>query len=425
MTDVLVIGAGMAGSTAARELAKAGLSVEIVEARDRLGGRTFSVRGFCDHPVEGGAEFIHGEEADHWDFARSAGTTTRAIPQMKDMQFNIGYGTKSLPATLMHPGIWASFKILSVIKRHKGADLSAREFIEKHGFMGRARIMAELTLLSHLPGGIDEVGIAGLLEDNVLKLETGTNYRVNEGYDTVTMHIGEGLDTRFGFVIQQIRYSDDGVSVTAESGETIEGRAAISTLPLGVLQSGDIEFVPGLPPSKLEAFKQIKMGPVVKILLKFREPFWNPKVSTLVSSEGPVTLYWNVFYGMTGERPSVLTAYTTGPRAAAISAMSEEEGVAACLADLKNLYPKSDPASLFLESQKIDWPQDRFARGGYTFILPGGTGARAKLAAADTGALFWAGSATATTTIAASVQGAHVSGVHAARQAVEWLQKRG
>jgi monoamine oxidase len=60
MLDAIVIGAGMAGITAARDLAASGLSVCVVEARDRIGGRVYSVRDFCDEPVEGGAEFIHG-----------------------------------------------------------------------------------------------------------------------------------------------------------------------------------------------------------------------------------------------------------------------------------------------------------------------------------------------------------------------------
>ena len=66
MKDVVVIGAGMAGVTAARELTRAGLSVCVLEARDRVGGRVHSVRDFCDEPVEGGAEFIHGSDAHTW-----------------------------------------------------------------------------------------------------------------------------------------------------------------------------------------------------------------------------------------------------------------------------------------------------------------------------------------------------------------------
>jgi monoamine oxidase len=71
--------------------------------------------------------------------------------------------------------------------------------------------------------------------------------------------------------------------------------------------------------------------------------------------------------------------------------------------------------------RRIDWTSDPFACGGYTLVPPGGAGARSKLAAADTGALFWAGSATATPVIAATVESAFVSGRRAASEVCSYL----
>jgi monoamine oxidase len=110
----------------------------------------------------------------------------------------------------------------------------------------------------------------------------------------------------------------------------------------------------------------------------------------------------------------VLTAYCTGPRAAHLSACSEGEAVEVVLADLQRLFPKADPRRMLLAWRRIDWATDPFACGGYTFLRPGGSGARLRLAAADTGALFWAGAATATPTIADTVQAAYLSGLRAA-----------
>jgi monoamine oxidase len=77
MADVIVIGAGMAGVTAARVLARAGVSVRVVEGNDRIGGRIYSVRDFCGEPVEGGAEFVHGVGAETWPDVRAAGLSVR------------------------------------------------------------------------------------------------------------------------------------------------------------------------------------------------------------------------------------------------------------------------------------------------------------------------------------------------------------
>ena len=72
--------------------------------------------------------------------------------------------------------------------------------------------------------------------------------------------------------------------------------------------------------------------------------------------------------------------------------------MAVVLADLARLFPRVDPGRLLLGYRRIDWTTDPFARGGYTFTRPGGRGARGRLAAPDTAALFWAGAATATST---------------------------
>jgi monoamine oxidase len=422
MIDVLVIGAGMAGVTAARALARAGLAVSIVEGRDRIGGRVYSVRDFCAEPVEGGAEFVHGTGAATWPEVRAAGFGVRPCPLVRHTMFNVGAGTHWLPWILLHPGTWGSFDILHAIRRVKPPDVSARQFIERRGYRGRARILAEMTLSAHLPGSVDEIGVLGLVEDGVVHLETGLNHRIAEGYDSLPAFIAADLDVRFGFTVETVEWSADGVRLRAKDGRELSARAAISTLPVGVLKSGAIRFVPDLPDGKRAALAALEMGPVLKILLRFEERFWPKWVANLGCGTGPVTLYWPVFYGTEG-KPPVLIAYCTGPRAARLSQVSEEEAAAIAVADLARLFPKADARRRLLDSRVIDWARDPFACGGYTFLRPGGTGARRRLAAADTGALFWAGSATESTPIAATVEAAYLSGLRAAAEARASLER--
>jgi predicted NAD/FAD-dependent oxidoreductase len=283
---------------------------------------------------------------------------------------------------------------------------------------GMAGVTAARELVRHgltVTGSVDEVSMLGLLEDRVLHLETGSYHRVADGYDRLPDYIGHGLDIRLGFGVETVRWSPDAVSVVANDGHELMARAAISTLPLGVLKSGAVRFSPELPESKRAAFAQLEMGPVLKILLLFQEPFWPPWLTNLGCGTGPVTLYWPVFHG-TVSKPAVLTAYCTGPRAARLARHPEDEAVDVVLADLRRLFPRADPHRAFIASRRIDWAGDPFACGGYTFVRPGGAGARRRLAAADTGALFWAGAATATPTIADTVQAAYLSGLRAAAE---------
>ncbi len=417
-SDVIVIGAGMAGVTAARELAGLGLRVRVLEGRHRLGGRIHTVRDFCDAPIEAGAEFIHGTQAPFWPDVRAAGLSVRPIPHTRDTMIELGDGAQRLWRGLLHPETWPAFSVLRRLARVDSRDMSAREFLERLGYRGRARALAEMVFTSHLPGTIDEIGVCGVVADGVLELERGLDHRISDGYDRLVEHIARGLDIELDFTVQTVEWSQDGVTVRAVDGGERWARAAVSTLPVGVLQSGAVRFVPDLPESKNDALRQVVMGPVVKLLLAFEEPFWPKPFSALLCGVGSATLYWNVFYQTTHTSP-VLTAYITGPRAAALSNMSQAQTVDIILTDLRRHFTASMPR--LIASRVIDWSVDPLACGGYSFLRPGAVGARQRLAAADTGALFWAGSESATSSIAATVGGAFSSGLRAAREVCEAL----
>jgi len=195
--DAVVIGAGMAGLTAARELVRAGLSVIVVEAGDRIGGRLRTIRDFSGQPVEAGAEFIHGNDAATWAEIRAAGLNTRPSPLVRNTMLEFGGPARWLPLALLHPGTWAAADILRSIGRIQPPDHSARELLDRRRDRGRARLLAQMALTAHLPGSIDEIGMLGLKSDGVHRLETGLNHRVVEGYDQVAQFVARDLDIRF------------------------------------------------------------------------------------------------------------------------------------------------------------------------------------------------------------------------------------
>jgi len=206
-----------------------------------------------------------------------------------------------------------------------------------------------------------------------------------------------------------------GVEVTDEKGQSFLGRAGITTLPHGVLASRQVTFDPPLPPAKTSAIDRISTGAVAKVLLHFSERFWPRRMAHLVCGTGPVTLYWTTSFGADG--PPVLVAYATGTRSRALSQAGPDLVPEVVLEDLARLFPKAKPRRLARDARFVDWLTEPNASGGYTFLPPGSVGTRAALAAANTGALIWAGAATEWNPVADTVEAAYLSGLRAARQA--------
>ena len=410
------MGAGMAGVTAARDCARAGLDVVVVEASDRVGGRIHSNRELADHAVEQGAEFVHTAEADTWPEVRAAGLETIRCNPSEGYLLSIG-GRRS-PEVFDDPSLARLGDLLGEVEGYDGPDVTAAELMAGKGVEGVARVLAEQMLTLHPLGDAHEVGVVGLRDDRVVELERGCDWRVAAGYDELPRRLADGLDVRFGHEVVEIAWTPDAVTVRTADGEELTGRAAVCTLPVGVLKAGGVRFAPDLPAEKWHALNGLEMGAVLKLLYRFADRFW-PDDLTMLGCDGPIRLWWTPMYGRPDAAP-VLTAYVTGYRARALSALSEVDALAAGLADLERLFPDTSIPAVE-DSTRVDWCTNPLTRGGYSFVRVGGAGSRAALAASDTGALFWAGDATKTTTIAAVVHGAYASGRRAATEVAAYL----
>lgn len=235
--DVVVVGAGMAGVTAARALAAGGARVIVLEATSHVGGRVKTARDFADVPIETGAELIHGGGAATWGDVRAAGLRVQPVPYSHSW-FTSGGDARWLPLHLLHPGVWRSFDILRSLHRLRGGDRSAESFITEKGYRGKARELAQLALTAHLPGGVEEVGVRGLAADGVLRLEEGANHRVIDGYDLLPQHVATGLDIRYESPVAMIAWETDGVEITLEDGRTFRGREPSAPSHTGCWQLG-------------------------------------------------------------------------------------------------------------------------------------------------------------------------------------------
>lgn len=414
MPDVVVVGAGVAGLTAARDLRRAGADVVVVEARERIGGRVHTDRDLAGLPVELGAEFVHTPRADTWPEIRAAGLATRRVRMSRGALLHLEGVTEKAFAQLRHPDVWRVATMWRDVRQQPGTDASVADFLGGRRLSPRARAGAELMLGGHPAGPLDDLSVHGLVDDRVVQVDRAVNWRLSDGYDRLPGWLGRDVDVRLATPVDRIAWSADGVRVSGAWG-AVEARIGVCTLPVGVLKSGTVTFDPPLPAAKVAALDRLQMGAVVKVLLRFSAPFWSPRM-TVLAADGPIGTWWPPLYGVDGA-PAVLTAYATGPRASALASAGESEALEICLRDLERVFPGCPARRDLLAHRRVSWPDDPWARGGYSYVRVGGRGARAALGASDTGALLWAGDGTATPTIAAVVHAAYASGRRAAAEA--------
>lgn len=391
--NVLVIGAGMAGLAAARDLRAAGFSVEVIEARDRLGGRVWSDRSL-GAAVDLGASWIHGTRGNPMTkLARDLGLATADT----DYESVTLYDATGLPVPAAEraelDAAWTMLTVelaaLSLVsdemsvdaafaKLLQGEELSAREQQYLHYRLGALEVAAgeDLKNLSLQAG--DDAGFGG--GDRLFP----------GGYDRIVEAVADGLTVHRSQPVKAIRVR--GARVVVEAGRTFEGSAAVVTLPLGVLAAGGVRFDPALPSAKQAAIRALKMGTLNKVALRFPTRFW-PHDEDFLGRMSDRRGEFNVFgtqYG--GPDTPILVGFTGGSAARSLDALSDRQVVARVMPRLQAMFGSDVPAPT--ASKVTRWTKDPWARGSYSHIPPGGSADAFDVLAEPLGPLGFAGEAT-------------------------------
>lgn len=292
----IVIGAGMAGITAAQALREAGVSVEMLEARDRIGGRVHTHTSL-GAPLDVGASWIHGEEGNPLTGLSDKAGIERIPTDYDNLVVRDSMGNVVDPDDV-------PLELLSILTVEMDYAADADQLAP--GFDAEAEEF-----------GGDDVVFPG-------------------GYAQLVEFVADGLDVRTGEIVSTIRSDDNAVVVTSTSGETA-AEAALVTVPLGVLKAGSIAFDPPLPTPKLEAINRLGMGHLSKVYMRFPEVFWDEGVELfgyLSEDPGEFPLWVNMaFY--TGE--PILMAFQAGSRADEAAQWSDQQTVAAAMAALRKM----------------------------------------------------------------------------------------
>jgi len=420
--DVVVVGAGVAGLAAARALVQGGQRVVVLEARDRIGGRTWT-DDEIGVPVDLGASWIHGIEGNPlWSLASAFGIETVEFT-VGSFQFDgrpIGWHAPSgrrltapeaasfvadlhtvdgalaaVVADAPPPATYASAVDTALRSLQWQGDRAAR-IREYTAHRSEDLCGAPVTVLD--AHGLDEEHVAG---DEVV---------FPGGYAQYAHALAAGLDVRLSSVVAAVRSSSSGVVVGLADGTTVSAAEVVVTAPLGVLQAGAITFEPPLEPAVLDAMGRLGMGVYDKVFLRFPSRFWGE--SWVVRQQGPAGVDWHSWYDMsrvTGE--PVLAALVGGAGARRIESLPDAVVVDEAVEALRRMFGPSVPSADGVRITR--WAADPFARGSYSYLHVGASPDDHDLLGTPSGRVQLAGEATWGDD-PATVHGALLSGLRAA-----------
>ncbi|MGI9626744.1 MAG: flavin monoamine oxidase family protein, partial [Longimicrobiales bacterium] len=241
-------------------------------------------------------------------------------------------------------------------------------------------------------------------------------FHIVEGYSRLMECLAEGQDVRLGSPIESISRNGHGVTAHTKTGEAFQAECAVVTLPLGVLQAGDVRFDPVLPAEKQAAIAGLGSAKVDKLILGFAAPFWPDDLHALLTTLDSQCWY-RPGVGRKNESP-ILTGYMGGEAAERFAALGKEQAIQEALGQLQQMFGVKDLESRLVSAEFVTWATDEYSKMAYTYVPVGGAGLRDQLAAPVERTLFFAGEATNRDN-SGYVHGALESGFRAADEVIE------
>ncbi|MDB5134024.1 MAG: FAD-dependent oxidoreductase [Mucilaginibacter sp.] len=424
-TDVIIIGAGATGLMAAYTLGKAGKKVIVLEARNRAGGRIHTIddASFINH-AELGAEFVHGNLPVTLKLLKEAGITY-ASAHGEMWHYDKGEFDKEFQQV---EGWDMLMRKLNELQQ----DTSIGVFLEQQ-FAGEKYRHLKESVRKYVSGydTADPFMASALaLRKEWQNEDEDAQYRIHGGYGRMINYLANesqvnGAQLFLNTTVKEIYWENRHVEVIAADGVSYRAQKVIIALPLGVLQAnGAVNFSPSVPLYQ-EAIRQMGFGSIIKVLLEFKNAFWEDEEAAKLAgsslkemgfllSDEEIPTWWTQF----PEHSTLLTGWLGGPPAAEKKDTSDEEILRQGLQSLANIFKRNmeDLKTDLTAWKVVNWTADPFTRGSYAYDTVAAPEARKILTNPVNHTIYFAGEYLYEGPAMGTVEAALTSGMEVARE---------
>ena len=407
-TDVIIIGAGASGLSAAKELTRLGLSFTVVEGSHRIGGRAYSEEIAPGVWFDLGCSYLHQGETN--PFVAIADELGVVLGKHRGDLFedsNIRLYKNGVPLSSTEREAYIAYlaecDVAATAAADRGEDVALLDLVDTESEF--------FPILMHNSADnytrdIDEVSSL-----DYANFASGSDIPVLNGYGNLVAAWGCDVTVSLNTKVERIDWSGAGVSVETSRG-TLHGRTALCTVSTGILASGEIQFMPGLPDWKMEAVAGLPTGTENKICLHFDQDVFGPDGRGFHNT-------WNDEGVAGGFEASVLghntaVAFIGGRFAVWLEKQGQQAGHDYAVDRVAEAFG-NDIRKHVTSSIVTAWTTEPWTRGSYSCALPGQAHQRTELARALDDRLFFAGEAT-TVGDHTCCHGAYRSGIRAAQE---------
>ena len=391
---VIIIGAGAAGLYAAYILKSKGIDFQILEASANYGGRLGKLTGFANFPIDTGAQWLHGKNSILGDLITKSNTKITLDDSETKYWFN-NQLVNSLPQNT------------DIFEGDDLPDISYNDYALQKGLGNEYKYIVE-NIAGDQGAAATRLSVFGNNQDEENWNSGDNDFKFRETFfDLIDKEIASRVKDKIllNTIVSKIDYSQSTIQITDSNKNTYNADKVIITVPIPILKSADIQFIPTLPNEKTTAFSKIGMDAGMKVFLKFSNKFFEQNIIG-----GPICAAYADDSVGKAQNDNVLLAFIMGVQAEYLTSLGSDTAITtALLQELDTMY-NGQATSSFVASHVQNWTINPFVKGAYSYSTIGMGDARKVATKPINKKLYFAGEAMNTNGHHQTVHGAVETG---------------